>query len=83
MPLCADAHGSGRRTNTVPFHRPCSAYYASTVNNIARPYKVAGWAVSDVFYALDDAAAAAADYPVRMRQRAVGDTHQRNVAEQQ
>jgi len=34
-----------------------------------------------VFYALD--AAAAADYPVRMRQRAVGDTHQRNVAEQQ
>jgi len=36
-----------------------------------------------VFYALDDAAAAAADYPVRMRQRAVGDTHQRNVAEQQ
>jgi len=54
-----------------------------TVNNIARPYKVAGWAVSDVFYALDAAAAAAADYPVRMRQRTVGDTHQRNVAEQQ
>jgi len=63
-------------------HRTVS-YYASTVNNIARPYKVAGWAVSDVFYALDAAAAAAADYPVRMRQRAVGDTHQRNVAEQQ
>ena len=27
------ANGTDRRTDTVPFHRPCSAYYAGSANN--------------------------------------------------
>jgi len=33
---CLDREVDDRQTDTVPFHRPCSAYYAGSANNLQR-----------------------------------------------
>ena len=40
--LCAHA-GTDSRTDTLPFHRPCSTYYASTANKKMKRFSLHVW----------------------------------------